>query len=316
MPPKTVADLLGAAKNAGLDVAGTGVGGTVGVKLGAILGSLILPGFGTVAGGIVGGYFGARHGRHFTSDIKQKAYREAAAVYQTNLEEFEQAAQGLDSEAAAEFQATKSSEQSRLMQHAEQTSQNIAQTKDALDSWIAYDNLVQPDVALTLLDAGLAEIGSLIFAIERRYRTLSWWRKFVWPDIEVLGQQEALTFLRRCAIQFQELRKGVEKGNAIDRRQVTSLLGRTGIMRRQIEAELTRINCVRRERDQQARDYIEAICTELLGERRKAEKALQATINSLKERIGDALRPLVTKLKYSSEQLKVEAGRLGITLPT
>ena len=56
-------DFTSAAKNAALDATGTGVGGLVGAKAGAGIGTIFWPGVGTVIGGIAGGIFGAMKGR-------------------------------------------------------------------------------------------------------------------------------------------------------------------------------------------------------------------------------------------------------------
>jgi hypothetical protein len=68
-------------KNASLDVAGTGIGGFGGAKAGALLGSLIAPGPGTLIGGILGGVAGAFGLRFVTDKVKTIHLREVKEIY-------------------------------------------------------------------------------------------------------------------------------------------------------------------------------------------------------------------------------------------
>ncbi len=74
----TIGDSL---KNAGLDVAGTGLGGFGGAKLGAAIGTAITPGFGTIIGGAIGGLIGGLGGRFLTDKVKTVRLREVKEVY-------------------------------------------------------------------------------------------------------------------------------------------------------------------------------------------------------------------------------------------
>lgn len=71
--------------NIGLDVAGSGGGGLLGLKGGALLGTMIMPGVGTVIGGIVGGVGGAMLGRTASNHVKtiplKRAIQDFDAVY-------------------------------------------------------------------------------------------------------------------------------------------------------------------------------------------------------------------------------------------
>ncbi len=75
-------------KNIGLDVAGTGIGGFGGAKIGAVIGTLITPGLGTAIGGIVGGIAGAILGRKGIDKVKTASFDKAYEVYVNNERKF------------------------------------------------------------------------------------------------------------------------------------------------------------------------------------------------------------------------------------
>ena len=107
-------DFATAAKNSALDATGTGVGGAVGAKSSAVIGTMIWPGVGTVIGGIAGGIFGAMKGREFTGDIKQRPFKEAVASYESALSQFQSQARVHETEASAEFNKARAAQELRL----------------------------------------------------------------------------------------------------------------------------------------------------------------------------------------------------------
>jgi len=83
-------DGLTSLKNVGLDVAGTGGGGFLGAKAGALIGTAICPGIGTAIGGLLGSIGGAIGGRAITNNIKQKPLRDAIDAYQSQIDAMKQ----------------------------------------------------------------------------------------------------------------------------------------------------------------------------------------------------------------------------------
>ena len=71
-----------AGKNLSLDLAGTGGGGAAGAYLLATIGTLILPGLGTVAGAFAGGVGGAVIGRKLTNSAKERPLKKALEKYE------------------------------------------------------------------------------------------------------------------------------------------------------------------------------------------------------------------------------------------
>lgn len=73
-------DVSSALKNAGLDIAGTGLGGWAGAKTGALIGSPAGPA-GTVIGGLIGSVSGIMIGRFLTNAKKKKPFKQAVNNY-------------------------------------------------------------------------------------------------------------------------------------------------------------------------------------------------------------------------------------------
>lgn len=76
-------------KNAGLDVAGTSVGGFGGAKLGAAIGTFVAPGPGTAIGGVIGGIIGALTGRLATNSVKEINLNRAKDAYDKRFSSME-----------------------------------------------------------------------------------------------------------------------------------------------------------------------------------------------------------------------------------
>jgi len=69
----------------GMDVAGVGVGGLAGAKLGALIGS-IAPGPGTIVGGIIGGVAGAITGKFCATGLRMAPFRAVREDYNNAIE--------------------------------------------------------------------------------------------------------------------------------------------------------------------------------------------------------------------------------------
>jgi hypothetical protein len=74
-------ELADSIKNAGLDVVGTGIGGGLGAKAGALIGTALAPGVGTLICGAIGAVGGALGGRFATNRIKLAPFRAAHAAH-------------------------------------------------------------------------------------------------------------------------------------------------------------------------------------------------------------------------------------------
>ncbi len=307
-------DFATAAKHAALDATGTGVGGAVGAKSGAVLGTMLWPGVGTVIGGIAGGIFGAMKGREFTGDIKQRPFKEAVASYESALSQFQSQARVHEAEASAEFNKARAAQDLRLKKWAREAKQGVEQTKQALESWITYDSWLQPEEACGLIVQSLNELAQLSASIESRYQSIAWWRKFLWPDVGTLAQQQALVFLCRIQRKLGVMHRMARKGRTVNRGQLMALLGAVGVMQEQTVAALEKIYAAQRERDGQARSLLSKALSGILRERQDAEERLSKKLELLRMTIRKAMQPALTNLNKRVECARLEGAKLGLSL--
>ncbi|HXX64026.1 MAG TPA: glycine zipper domain-containing protein, partial [Bacteroidota bacterium] len=109
-------DLRTAAKNIGLDVAGTGVGSFAGAKAGATIGTAVAPGVGSVVGAIIGGIGGAIAGRSITNKIKLAEAEAARAHYAKTMREFQERLEKVTAKAREAMEGVITKEQGALSQ--------------------------------------------------------------------------------------------------------------------------------------------------------------------------------------------------------
>ncbi len=307
-------DFASAAKNVALDTSGTGVGGVVGMKAGAGIGTLIWPGVGTAIGGLAGGIYGAMKGRAFTGEIKQRAFKEAVASYESALSQFHVQARVHEEEASSEINRTRATEQLRLTKLAQDTQQGVEQTKQALDSWVIYESWLQPDEACALIIQSSDELGQLRASIQSRYQSVYWWRKALWPDVGTLAQQQALAFLKHIQRKLGELQRTATTGQAVSRGQLMALPGAVGVMQEQTVVGLEKIYVAQRERDAQARSFLGEALSGIVQERQEAETRLSKKLAALRTAIRDAMLPTLTNLNNRIECAKHEGAKLGLSL--
>ncbi len=305
-------DLASAVKNAALDATGTGVGGAAGATVGAHIGTIIWPGVGTAVGLVAGGVYGALKGRAFTGEIKFRPFRQAVAAYETTLSQVQQQAIAYETEAASELNEARSAEESRLNVIAGEAAQRVEETKTALTSWVVHDSCLFPDEACNLVAESLNAVIEVRQSIGSRYKLVSWWRKFFWPDIETLAQQEALRFLRRIERKLKQLSSSARGGEVINRGQLMAVLGAVGVMQNEMSARLEKIYVAQQERNVQARNYLSEVLVTVARERARAEAELIDKLEILKSKIRDAMHPALTNLEKTMERVKSEGGKLGL----
>ena len=307
-------DLATATRNVALDATGTGVGGAVGSKAGAILGTIICPGLGTALGGIAGAIFGAIKGRAFTGDIKQRPFKDAVAAYEAALAHFRLEASVHETEASSEFARSRAALELNLRTRALDAKQRVEQTKQAVDSWIVYESWLQPDEACDLIGQSSDELTRLCEAIQKRYEPTGWWRKVLWPDVATLAQQQALAFLLCIQKRLYELYRMARNGQAVNRGQLMTLLGAVGVLREEAAAGLGIIYAAQAVRNEQARSHFGKELTGILRERQEAEMQLKQTLECHRTKIQKAMLPALTNLNSRDKHLRLEGAKLGLSL--
>jgi DNA repair exonuclease SbcCD ATPase subunit len=200
----------------------------------------------------------------------------------------------------------------RLENQASEARRRVEEARQALESWIDYDNWLQADEACGFIGESLKELLSLRIEIKDRYRKLPWWRKFMWPDVTTLAQQEALTFLRRIERKVEVMHRATREGESVNCGQLNALLGAVGFMREQVGEFLEKIYTAQRERDEQARNILEEALSGIRQERQEAEAELCKKLEELGKRIRDAIQPTLTQLNERVERVRQEGAKLGL----
>jgi hypothetical protein len=306
-------DVGSALKSASLDIAGTGIGGAAGMKLGAIAGSFICPGVGTAIGGVVGAIAGAMTGRGLTNEIKQEPLRHALAIYQEKVVDLNAQARGAEQWAKSDIMAFRSAEQNRLNDYAAKETERVSQGCQALRVWNEYYQILQPDDAESILNCADHQLSNLRVNLNADYDRYSFCRKYLWPDIEILARQVARRFVNRMLRQIRKIRRTIETGQSVSRQEVFLLLGVAGIAQHQVENLLTRVDAEKRMRDEHFRDGVEHIVACLRAERLKSEEILKSRWADISEQVRRRLQPVVEALDAATNQVKKEEAKLGLS---
>jgi hypothetical protein len=183
---KNHTDIGTSLKNIGFDLAGTGVGGFAGAKVGAVLGTLVAPGPGSVIGGIVGSIAGALGGRFLSNNVKAEPLNEAKTVYEGALKTYELNLKSVDEDAKKNYDRILCAEASQLQELAGQERQRLIEVKDSLikaqrDAYALGDkSLVQN------LKAAHKAIQDEIAELNCQLKNVSFFSKHIWPSEHVV----------------------------------------------------------------------------------------------------------------------------------
>jgi len=175
-------DLKTAAKNIGLDVAGTGVGSFAGAKAGATIGTAVAPGVGSVVGAIIGGISGAIAGRSITNKIKLAEADAARAHYAKTMREFQERLENVTTKAREALEEVIKKEQTALSQ----TGTKRLKELDALAKRLQDANRL----ALILSGADIrklfakrdGDLRSQENQLEALRMRLTIWERTIWPS--------------------------------------------------------------------------------------------------------------------------------------
>lgn len=179
-------DLRTAAKNIGLDVAGTGVGSFAGAKAGATIGTAVAPGVGSVVGAIIGGISGAIAGRSITNKIKLAEAEAARAHYGKMMREFQERLEKVTGAARETLEAVIKREQTALSQ----TGGKRLKELDALAKRLR--NAITGAFVLSLTDMRKlfskreSDLRSEESELEALRRRLTLWERSIWPSTDSL----------------------------------------------------------------------------------------------------------------------------------
>lgn len=299
-------------KNLGLDIAGTGLGGYAGLQLGASIGSLLGPA-GTVVGGIFGGIAGAIGGRMASNQIKRQALDQAIKEMTKAEIAFNQKARQEERRVTEAFASEKLREQVALRPHSDQAISTILKSSEALRNWRLRQQRIPREQALSILEAAKLELKALVEKIEAALKAKSWWCRWIWPDIQVLAQNEAIALLKTRKAEVNDLEAMALLAKDFDRAKVFTILGYAGVAQRQVEQIISNTEADRFSRESEFRDTIIQTRERIAELRLAAIKKLEKVMKTLRDELRQCLTPSLHKLKDCMRTVKHEAGKLGLS---
>lgn len=170
----------------GSDVASVGVGSAIG----AGIGSLLLPGLGTVAGGALGAWIG----RQASRNLKHELAREATEAFGKGFKEFETRVASAMATASAEVETIVARWQRELEAQTAPARERLASRQQAVDHRFARDLVHLAQLFVVALNTTLAELDR-----ERAQVRSMWgrppWIRLLFPRLEDLLHDKAMGWL-------------------------------------------------------------------------------------------------------------------------
>jgi len=158
----------------------------------------------------------------------------------------------------------------------------------------------------------LEKLSALRCDIEKRLRLKSIWRRWFWPNAEILGEQAALKFLTTINRQFEEMRGRLESGQAVSRSQLFTLFGIAGMSSDFVCSTLTALYAGQTEEQHRLKLTSQQRLAELAALRDRSIETLNKKWESIVSGVRDRIMPWVSELNKREDVVKIEAGKLGL----
>jgi len=310
-------NLRTAAKNIGLDVAGTGFGSFAGAKAGATIGTAFGPGVGSVVGAIIGGISGAIAGRTFTNRIKMANAEAARKFYAEKIQQFQQRLLEVSTAAREALEEATKREQTLLNQKGAESVSELA----ALETRLAAANR-----RAFVLPAG--EMKKFLWNCENELRkkedsaraalrTCSLWSRVFWPDEATYRLQTQRTSLRRLIAHVSGITSALlGPGCSLKDSEKTCVcleaLAAYGGSEEQIRAHLSRYRATVDESLSVLSAWPEEAVRELAQRRTAALTRIKERAAGLRRRTELQLRKDVRKAKMAQTRFAKELRKLGL----
>ena len=279
-------DIESAIKNAGLDMAGVGVGGGIG----ATIGTAILPGIGTV----VGGFLGSMIGREVTNDIKLTPFKDAQKIWKKTVKKFKQEAQKSAVKYKQQFDQSQKIEQSNLDQQALRIKNTINHDIKNLRK----QTIEREKPSIKLRKDLLRNISDEVMHIHLN------WIDYFWPS------SQTIVYIRKLNA-VKSLRQQIENNSHVDRASLFEMCAKEGLCRSYIFSEIKRTEEDRKIHENQLIDNIKEKQKTLLDQRLKSMKKLSSKVTEYITQIRKELSPFVYKARDAQDYVKKEAQKLG-----
>jgi len=304
-------NLSSAAKNIGLDVAGTGLGAAAGAKGGALIGTMIGGPVGAGIGALVGGIAGAVGGRYISNDIKKADFEEALEEVKNAEESFSSALAQETEHLSREYEVAKLEKIEELRRQAQaQDAELQAQIADVREKRVNDEKLSKDEIK-ALFDKAMQELDATIENLKSMKRDTPFLKRTLWPDVTDMSINAGLDKLHSTRKNFVITKREHATTRIDTTAEVFSTLANLGLQRKHIIRELKRLEKSRLHREKDLRASLNSRQEDLIKKRVEATKFLRDKIDSLKDRMRETLKPRIDDLNSKSEHAKQEAAKLG-----
>lgn len=304
-------DPITALKHSALDVTGSGFGGFAGAKTGMLLGSFLGP-IGAAVGGVVGAIGGAYAARACTDGIKRRSLNEATMGYELAVSRLRQRAEVEEASATKQILRLKVARQRELTQLAVKARHEFDAAVFTLQEFNDSTKCMTRADALEILQKAIRELLTLRDNLNERRRLHTFWQRFIWPDVSLIAEAKAISFVNDIYLQMREYRARLRLGEPLKRSELLDCLGQSGTAKASVVAYLDALYAEKRQRQDSVQALVDQWVDQLTDKRTAAMKFLREQIEELTVNIKKALAPLIKEVETRRETATVEAQKLGL----
>jgi len=315
-------DLASAAKNAGLDVAGTGLGGWAGAKVGAIAGLPFGPHVAFVTA-ILGGVGGAILMRMVTNEIKMKPFKEAAEAYERTASVARETILAKEKEAHERVTSALEIAQKAFQSSVKTIQEKVRKLHSQWQDWhqkktTEFVNLF-PEVLSRLAQGLGARRRMELGAIKRS----NFFRRLVWPrssDVEYTVKSKAFEAREKAIGQargyFEKLVAGVPRvvSPMAAVKEIEGFLRKHPFESPDMNSICAQLEQATREIADRKRGLADASQRLVAKERSRHERNIRELLAALAEEIAKLIEREVAAVKEAERVLVAEGNKLGIEL--
>lgn len=300
-----------AAKNVGLDVTGTGLGGVAGAKSGAALGTLIAPGVGTVIGGVIGGILGAVGGRAFSNGVKEAPFNEALAQLQAAQQTLQEASAAEEHRAGEAWQMAQRAGQESILLAANEMKAQVDMEARALREWRARCEQLSTEKAASLIADGIADLDQIQSTLQGQLAQVGLILRTLWPSVSVLAIKSAMRTINEIRHRLVHYRRDILKSEVIDRGMLVAVLAEFGLCKEKVLQDVNEIELERYQREERFRNFIQDAYLRLIDTRLNIINGLAQRIGEIRADMREILKPFMDTAINCNEKSRMEAAKLG-----
>lgn len=299
--------VLNSAKNLGLDVAGTGIGGAIGVKAGATIGSLFIPGIGTAVGGLIGGITLALIGRKKTDEIKKKAFNEVFNTYLREVKQYEISKQVIVKNTDKKIKKYKSDIENDLSIEKIKLNKKVKSMSNEMIKINEERYKLTPKKIEKMKKLCVVEIQLLMDSILAKKRKRSKLKAVFYPDSIDFALNNSISSLKTAFHKIKSI-----NSKQISHKDFFNLLAKFGLQEQEILNILLEKEVFRYDKENEYRKNVELLTSELCKKRFDSISKISKFITKEVSKTQSILKEKTIKLSEQLEIVNEEKRKLGL----